>query len=1253
MLKLSKNALGLLNSQYRSVLKKCMFINMLAAGIILCASNAFAAGESYDSSDATALDKIKNMGTAIAPNEDVGALFVHNPSSGTNYLTKEEYTLSGVHDGAWLVNMGGEVGVGYTYSGGSASPASGTTTISNKHNAQDFNDVPTSGGAILNRNLSGGANPGGTLNIRNSKFSSNSSTFLHEDTYVLDTGLSAGGAVTNISRLQTNIVSTTFEANYVMDYVRAAGGAVYNGPVYTNPSGTTAVGNIISLNNQYTGNHVGNQDSGSTTINAQWAANVLNNEARTQITDGGVTGGISDSATGGALVNEGKYTSTNDSFSSNYAYAKVAKGGAVYNAVANLSKPDYDLSYVLLTLNGSDNFSGNYAKSNEVYSKDGQALGGAIYNDASMVISDGSVQTYTSNYADSQKDSQGGAIYNGVNGTIDTIRANTTFNGNYVKNRYTAGSAKGGAIANFGVIKFDDAIFISNSASGAVTLGGAIYNNNTVTATKISNFTGNTATGSSRAEGGAIYNDVSGTIQTITGSVFSANKVTSSGGDAKGGAIANYGTTLKLGRATFDANTANGKSLSSDTHASYGGAIYNAAGAEIQIDPSAVLVFKNNKAYKGKGGAIYNAGNIEATNFTGSLTFRNNVESDTQGGAVYNANGATINLDLKAGSGAEVNFSKADDSVYNDGTITISGHNPVPTLNVNNLLSGGNNTVSFHSDVEGSGTYNISNADINVGSDGRIKYGPKMVLANNKIHMADGSRVYLNSSQENASNGYTNNFYTVEKDARLYYRNDGITDGPVATQIINKGTVYYLENASNSGQPIEVATAMKNSGVLDVASKGVLTNVHIDNLISDKGNKILVNMDNPNLKADVLHVQDKIANDTNIVFKNMEGKDIGTVTLDEGQRILFAETSQENASFKTNANVNARKRGYLIDIKHYDEGSIWRWYLERGQEVHSRLAMSNLPRAAIEQLRSLPLNATRTNRGQCSCYADNCNNAYCQYESSRAKSRLWITPFYRQGSFDKPFENDFDIKGVDFGYDFQPTHSDMYGIFGSFRSGNYETKGKSKKFTTEDAKSELDMTSILAGLYYRKYIGDLYMLGAAYAGKLDVDMKASNPHTKSSVDGLVIGGQAEIGYDIHTSKRSTFTPSLRATYNYINFDDAKDSFGQKYAFEDTHNIELEAAIKYEYQFNNEYQLPTTGYIKPSVIQTINTNGKVKITDDFGVQEPSTLDNETLGRIEIGADTEIFPRFSIGAFGNYTFGTDYNAWGVGGNIRYIW
>ena len=99
-----------------------------------------------------------------------------------------------------------------------------------------------------------------------------------------------------------------------------------------------------------------------------------------------------------------------------------------------------------------------------------------------------------------------------------------------------------------------------------------------------------------------------------------------------------------------------------------------------------------------------------------------------------------------------------------------------------------------------------------------------------------------------------------------------------------------------------------------------------------------------------------------------------------------------------------------------------------------------------------------------------------------------------------------------------------------------------------------------------------------------------------------------------------------------------------------HDIELEAGIKYEYQFNNEQQLPTTGYIKPSIVQTIANGGAVKVND---TTFDKTLENETLGRIEIGADAEIIKNFSLGAFGNYTFGSAYKAWGVGGNIRYTW
>ena len=300
----------------------------------------------------------------------------------------------------------------------------------------------------------------------------------------------------------------------------------------------------------------------------------------------------------------------------------------------------------------------------------------------------------------------------------------------------------------------------------------------------------------------------------------------------------------------------------------------------------------------------------------------------------------------------------------------------------------------------------------------------------------------------------------------------------------------------------------------------------------------------------------------------------------------------------------------------------------------------SIPRATLEQIRSLRLAIDKTNRGQCSCYKDNCDNSFCQYEPGSPRTRLWATPFYRQGTFDKPFEVDFKLLGVDAGIDFQPTNTDLIGVFGSYRFGKYENDGNKKHFGDKnkyfsDQGGEVEIKSITAGIYYRKYIKNLYLVGAVYGGKVDADIKADNG-VKGSVDGKLLGVQAEVGYDIKTTRRSTLTPSLRVTYDYIKYDKGHTSNGKQISIGKINSFELEGALKFEYQFNNEKQLPTTGYIKPSIIQTIPDGGKVRVDNK---EYKKTLDNETLGRIEIGADTNLTKDFSVGVFGNYTFGAD--------------
>ena len=152
-------------------------------------------------------------------------------------------------------------------------------------------------------------------------------------------------------------------------------------------------------------------------------------------------------------------------------------------------------------------------------------------------------------------------------------------------------------------------IIITNATSSN---GGAIHNYMGTLTVNNSTFNNNQATD----EGGAIYN-YDGTLN-ITQSTLTNNTANF------GGAIYNYGT-LTVTDSIFTNNNANNR----------GGAIYNDYGL-LTITNSQFL---NNQAFGGKGGAIYDSGNI-LTNIT-SCNFINNTALN--GAAIY-AGGGGLNL---------------------------------------------------------------------------------------------------------------------------------------------------------------------------------------------------------------------------------------------------------------------------------------------------------------------------------------------------------------------------------------------------------------------------------------------------------------------------------------------------------------------------------------------------------------------------------------------------------------------------------
>ena len=601
------------------------------------------------------------------------------------------------------------------------------------------------------------------------------------------------------------------------------------------------------------------------------------------------------------------------------------------------------------------------------------------------------------------------------------------------------------------------------------------------------------------------------------------------------------------------------------------------------------------------------------------MLFNGNSASSGLGGAIYNTKDGIVNI--KLADTAKIVLNTASDDIYNLGTVTITGDSAAPVV-ISHTYNGGATTVAanmgntqviVNSTLGGSGVYNVANTNLNLGSTGYIDYEPTLNLSDNSINLV--SKSYLNLD---TGDTLLNNNFNLAENSVINYK------------------------ATKDKPDVTLANTMVNSGLLNLGD-GVVSDVTISTLKSENGT-IRINIDNPSYTADRIIISDKIYGTTNVLVENGNKMTLG---LDD--KIYFAQTqsAQSLDDYKFVSKINNGL--YEIAIDHDAGTTVNDWYFYRTKYLNPEvIAYIDLPRSSIEQSRSLLFNIERLSKGRCDCYQDGYNYT-CHFKDLGPKNRLWATPVYRSGTFDKPVETDMKMYGVDFGIDHQFNIHSQFGVFGSYRSGTYENSGKGEGEILSRYGSELDITSILGGAYYRQYFGNLFMNGAVYGGTQSADVKADND-VSASIDGINIGAQAEIGYDIRTSKRSVLTPSIKATYDYIKFDDAKDSTGKTVEFDTIHDIELEAGIKYEYQFNNEHQLPTTGYIKPSIVQTVANGGAVKVND---TTFDKTLENETLGRIEVGADAEIIENFSLGAFGNYTFGSAYKAWGVGGNIRYTW
>ena len=740
----TRTAQGLLNAQYRSVLKKCLMINL---GLFALGANVAGAEDFILKAEDLSTSKNitwKEISAAEYKSDNPNMLKVELSADKTQYF---EYTYT-QPEGGKVYNthkdgkegaLTGDITADFkdSTSGALSNAAGNTLNITGDFLNNQIDNIGSDnwGGAVYNE---------GTLSIKGDMINN----------HIVRNGDVYGGAIYNVSN-NANIKEII--GNYIGNYLvsnssHAYGGAIFNynkakiGKIEGKFIGNCAIGNlgennilgagggaIVNLGstiksitgefiNNYTQNASGQSDASGGAIVNSGANGVIGsieavfiNNYSTSL-DGRVRGGAifnstdshigdikgkfsgnhlwSKTESGGGAVLNIKATMDNiyADFTNNYVYSEGCSYGG---ALANLKSVDtYDGEIRIKDVVG--NFINNYAEAKNSWSE-----GGAIYNSSAKM--ENITGNFINNYAEAKNSyALGGAIYN-ESATIKNITG--YFTGNYVKS--VDGDVRSGAIYNqyakMGDITAD---FTGNYALSETNMsnGGAVVNlMSTINKIK-GNFTNNYALSGGRASGGAVNNS-SGIIGSITGD-FDGNYAESNGGvaAARGGALLSFGDITNL-----TANFSNNHALTNGTFA-IGGAVANMFDSSLQhgittlsgnfSNNFAQTTGAGNNAYA-QGGAIYNASNIDDIK---SSTFSNNFVSgaseQTDGGAIWN-NGTIgfSGVNVFQNNYKIVNGEKTANDIYNSGTINVAE----------------NGSITLNGGVTGNGAINLAqNATLNI-----------------------------------------------------------------------------------------------------------------------------------------------------------------------------------------------------------------------------------------------------------------------------------------------------------------------------------------------------------------------------------------------------------------------------------------------------------------------------------------------------------------------------------------------------------
>ena len=438
MIKSHNHTLGMLNAQYRSVLKKCWQLNLLAAGIVLGLTSAALA-------DVTQDDVQEEGSQAHFPaTVDSGHALMMRGS----FNNAEEYNVSYItQNGTGIVKIQKvlDENTGSGSSSGSGQTSSSGTTISNKTiNAissavaksisvvqANGNITANTGDGLIQINCDGDSQEVQTATFDKNRLVASELEKIDGDSLSLNGSvLASTTADENVTSRDKNFViranNVIFSNNEIVitdarqfagsdpDLVRKKPISVNGGAIYVAGSAKISDGKFI-----------GNQA-------------VINS-----VVSAGQT------ARGGAIFNKGYMDLERLTFSNNQVSAENAYGGALYNDKADVNSNNEMLSK--LKVNDSS-FSGNIVNAGKI------GMGGAIYNN-SITETTISNSSFSNNSITVDNDKKvisdtlqgfGGAVYNSGKIKISAATAGVEITNNNIsiKGEMTDENARGGAIYN-------------------------------------------------------------------------------------------------------------------------------------------------------------------------------------------------------------------------------------------------------------------------------------------------------------------------------------------------------------------------------------------------------------------------------------------------------------------------------------------------------------------------------------------------------------------------------------------------------------------------------------------------------------------------------------------------------------------------------------------------------------------------------------------------------------------------------------